>query len=88
MNYSSFDKVLRGNCFNNFFAVLMPLIMKSDGFTIVVVNSGTCDNRSTQIAADIFNDILDFTFGFWRINIKPILRGLVDFSFNLFEIIT
>ena len=42
------------NGFNNIFMILVAIVMKSNGITIVRVDSGCGDYRSSEVTADIF----------------------------------
>lgn len=55
MNDQAFDKVNGRDAFGNRFVIFMPLIMKSNQFTIIGIDSGSGNHRAAQISADVFN---------------------------------
>lgn len=65
--------------------VLMPVVMESDIFPVIGVDTGKCDDRAPQVAADIFNDGIGVGKGRFCIDIKAVLIFAVDKGFGLFE---
>ena len=55
MNNQAFYKVNDGEAFCNRLMILMPGVMKCHGVTIIRINSGGSNNRSSEISADILN---------------------------------
>lgn len=51
----------------------MPVIMESDHFSIIFINSGCSYNRATEIAPDIFDYSFRVTFIGFGINIEALL---------------
>lgn len=65
MNNQAFYKVNDGEAFCNRLVILMLGVMKRHGVTIVRINSGGSNNRSSEISADILNgDIWRAEIGF------------------------
>ena len=79
MNNQAFYKVNDGEAFCNRLMILMPGVMKCHGVTIIRINSGGSNNRSSEISADILNgDIRRAEIGFGTdIKIRVILVNLV-----------
>lgn len=48
----------------------MPVVMKSDQITIIFVNTGSGNDRTTKISADVFCDNSGITFIGFGVNIK------------------
>ena len=73
---------------NRFFYVLfilMPVVMESDHFTIVFINSGCGNDRTTKITPNVFynnSGIAEVGFG---INIKTLLVFTITFRLHFFE---
>ena len=73
---------------NRFFYVLfilMPVVMESDHFTIVFINSGCGNDRATKITPNVFynnSGIAEVGFG---INIKTLLVFTITFRLHFFE---
>ena len=65
--------------------VFMSVVMESHVITIVRINSGKCDNRATQIAADIFDNRVWVAENWFCVNIKAVFVFMVYFRFCFFE---
>ena len=48
-----FDKVHGRNGFGDKFIIFMPIVVKCDHFTVIFINTGSGDNRTAKIAANI-----------------------------------
>lgn len=85
MNNQAFYKINDGEAFCNRLVILMPGVMKRHGATIVRINSGGSNNRSSEISADILNgDIWRAEIGFSP-DIKTIRVILVNLVFKFKE---
>ena len=74
-----------GNGFFDVFIIFMAVVVKSNRFSIVFINSGGGDYRSPQISPHVFDNcfrIAEIRFGK---NIKPIFVFRVTFGFDFFE---
>ena len=81
MNNQAFYKINDGEAFCNRLVILMPGVMKRHGVTIVRINSGGSNNRSSEISADILNgDIRRAEIGFGT-DIKTIRVILINLIF-------
>lgn len=58
----TFDKINGRDSFFHIFFVFMPVIMKSDQFTIIFINAGSGYGRTPEITANIFDYIFGITF--------------------------
>ncbi len=65
--------------------VFMLIIMESYQFPIVGINPGKSDDRTSQIAADIFNNGFGITETGLCINVESIFVFMVNVSFQLFK---
>lgn len=65
--------------------VLMPVVMESDIFPVIGVDTGKSNDRAPQVAADIFNDGIGVRKGRLCIDIKAVLIFVVDKCLGLFE---
>ena len=81
----TFDEIYGGDCLLNIFFVFMPVIMKSDQFTIIFINAGSGYGRTPEITANIFDYIFGITFLRFRINIKTIQMVRIAFCFCFFK---
>ena len=85
MNNQAFYKINDGEAFCNRLVILMPGVMKRHGVTIVRINSGGSNNRSSEISADILNgDIRRAEIGFGT-DIKTIRVILVNLVFKFLK---
>lgn len=85
MSNQAFYKVNDGEAFCNRLVILMPGVMKRYGVTIVRIDSGGSNNRSSEISADILNgDIWRAEIGF-RTDIKTIRVILINLVFKFKE---
>ena len=83
MNNQAFYKINDGEAFCNRLVILMPGVMKRHGVTIVRINSGGSNNRSSEISADILNgDIRRAEIGFGT-DIKTIRVILINLILSL-----
>ena len=64
---------------------LMPVVMESDIFPVIGVDTGKCDDRAPQVAADIFDDGIGIGKGRLCIDIIVVFIFVVDKGFGLFE---
>ena len=85
MNNQAFYKINDGEAFCTRLVILMPGVMKRHGVTIVRINSGGSNNRSSEISADILNgDIRRAEIGFGT-DIKTIRVILVNLVFKFLK---
>jgi hypothetical protein len=78
----SFNKIQCGKRFVNKDIVFVAIIMKSDRSPIVGINTGSGNDRTTKIAADILSNLIRITDIIFSVNIKTIRAGFVDERFN------
>ena len=71
--------------FFNILFVFMPVIVKCDEFTIIVINTGSSDNRTSKITANVFDGRSGVAFLRFGIDIEPMRMIFVTGRFNLFE---
>lgn len=82
MYNQTFDKVDNGNTFRDDFMVLMALIVKCHGISVIVINPGSGNDGSAQVSADIFNgDIRGTQIGVGS-DIKTIRMVFVNLVFG------
>ena len=75
----TFDEINGGDGFFHIFFVVMAIVMKSYAFTIVLINSGSGNNRATEITTDILDNILRFTFVRLCVDIETMLMIRITF---------
>lgn len=81
----SFDEIHDRNRFDNQFFIFMPVVMKGDGITIIMVNPFCGDDRASEISADVFNNIRRITFVIFGIYIEAIDMIFINVRFNRLE---
>lgn len=75
------NKINSGKSFPNKRIIFMLVVMKGHVITIVRIDSGKSNDRSTKIAADIFDNRLRVTEIRLCVNIKAIFVFMVYFRF-------
>ena len=63
----------------------MPVVMKSDQITIIFVNTGSGNDRTTKISADVFCDNSGITFIGFGVNIEAMFMVSIAGCFYFFE---
>ena len=63
----------------------MPVVMESDHFSIIFINSGCSYNRATEIAPDIFDYSFRVTFIGFGINIEAVFMFQITTGRNFFK---
>ena len=79
------NKINSGKSFPNKRIIFMLVVMKGHVIIIVRIDSGKRDDRSTKIAADIFDNRLRVTEIRLCVNIKAIFVFMVYFRFCFFK---
>lgn len=82
------DKFGSRNGFGYEFVVFMAIIVKDHVSPIIAINPRGCDDRSPQIASNVFEDLIRITVIGFGIHIKAIFTVTIDFSFDLFKRMT
>ena len=72
-------KSLAGMVSSTYFFVFMAIVMKSNEFTIVLINSGSGNNRATKITTDILDNVLRVAFVRFCIDIETMLVIRITF---------
>lgn len=88
MAYKSFHEIQYWNGLINKFVVFVSVVVESNRITIVAVNAGSSNNRTSKISADVFSDdgrVAEIRF---CIDIEPILLVTVNGGFDFFERVT
>ena len=86
--YKSFHEIQYGNGFINKFVVLVSVVVKSNRITIVLVNAGSSNNRSSKISANVFSDNGRIAEVWFCIDIETVFLITVNRSFDFFERVT
>ena len=81
----AFNEFKRRNGFLHICIIFMSVIVKSNRFPIVIINAGRCNNRSPQVAPDVFGDNIRCTFVRLCIDIEAIFMIAVTGSFCFLE---
>lgn len=63
----------------------MPVVMKSDQITIIFVNTGSGNDRTSKISADVFCDNSGITFIGFGVNIKTMFMLFIAGSLYFLE---
>ena len=79
------DKFQSRDGFFHIFVILVAVIMEGNKISIVTVDAGSGDDRSPEIAADIFGNSFRIAFVWLGINIKTIFMLPVAAGLYFFE---
>ena len=85
MLYQELDEVDGRDGLLHKYIVFVPVVMERDVFTVIGVNAGKSNDRSSQVAADISDDGIRIGKGRFGIDIKPVLVFAIDKRFGLFK---
>ena len=80
-----FDEINDRNGVLNILFIFVAVIMKSNLSAIVMIDSGSSDNRASKISANVFNDSFWVTLIRFSINIKAMFMFRVAKGFNSFK---
>ena len=81
----AFNEFKSRNGFLHICIIFMSVIVKSNRIPIVIINAGSCNNRSPQVASDVFGDNIRRTFVRLCIDIEAIFMIAVTGSFCFLE---
>ena len=81
----AFDEIHDRDRFLYKFIIFMPVVMKSDLFTIIFINPGSGDHRTSKITTDIFDRSFRIAGRRFGINVKSLLMRRIAESFGLLE---
>jgi len=76
------DQVHGRNGFVDQEAILMAVVMKSDRLTIIGVNPGSGNDRTTEVTADIVGNLMGITDIGFGIDIKPLGTEFINQGFH------
>lgn len=79
-----FDEIHGRDCFLHIFSIFMAVVMKSNHFAIIFINTGSGYDRTSEIASNIFDYVFRVTFVWFCINIETIFMFGVTFRFYFF----
>ena len=71
--------------FFHIFVIFMAVVMESDKITVIVVNPGSGDDRTSEIAANIFDHRFRVTLVGFGIDIETVLVFPVTAGFHFFK---
>ena len=80
-----FDEVYGRNSFYDIFIIFMSVVVKSHRITVIGVDTGSCDNRSAEVTADIFKDSVRITEVWFGINIETVRMVFIALGLHFFE---
>ena len=74
----TFDEIDSGNRFFHVLFIFVAVVVESNVFAIIFINSGSGNNRSSKIATDIFDDSFGIAKVWFCKNIKTILMIVIE----------
>ena len=81
----TFDEIHGRDCFLDIFFIFMAVVMKSNHFAIIFINTGSGYDRTSEIATNIFDYVFRVTFVWLCVNIETIFMFGVTFRFYFFK---
>ena len=85
MLYEEFDEVDGREGLADKDIIFMSVVMESDVLAVIGVDARECNDRASQVTADIFDDSIRIGEGRLGIDIKPVLVFTIDKRFGLFK---
>lgn len=85
MTEESLDKINGRNSFFYVFVIFVPVVVKGNRMTVIMIYSGCCNNRAAKITTDIFDNGFGVTKIRFGINVESLFMIAVTFGFNLFK---
>ena len=79
------DEINSRDCFLYVFIIFMAIVMESNSMTVIVIDSGGCDNGTTQITTNKFNNCFRITEIWLGINVESMFMVAVTLGFDLFK---
>ena len=79
------NKIKSRDFFNNIFVIFMSVVMKSYGISVVGIDSGSSNNRTSQVAPNVFRNCFRITKIWFCVNIETVLTMLVNKRFHTFK---
>lgn len=87
LNESS-DEFHSRKCFCDKDIVFVAVVMKDNVFAVIVIDARGCDYRSTEISANVFENVFWIAKIWFGINIEAVFTFFVDEGFPFFKRIT
>ena len=85
MDNEPFNKFNNRNSFDNEFVIFVPVVMKSNMRTRVRIDARSSDDRSAEIATNIFGDDRGIAIVGLGVNVETLAMILIDSRFNFLE---
>lgn len=85
MTNEPFDEINGRECFFYVFIIFMTIVMEGNRMTVIVINSGGCNNGTPKITTDIFDNGLRVTKIWLGVNVEPLFMVGVTFGFDPFK---
>jgi hypothetical protein len=79
------NEIKNRNCFDYKFLILVAVVVKSNIFSIIVINTRGGDYWSSKITPNVFSNSRGITFIWFCINIKPIFMIFIDRGLHFFK---
>ena len=79
------NKIKSRDFFNNIFVIFMSVVMKSYGISVVGIDSGSSNNRTSLVALNVFSNCFRITKIWFCINIETVFTMIVNQRFHTFK---
>jgi len=78
VNNELFDELHSGYGFSNKLVVLMPFVVESNVFAVVIINARSGDNGATEVSANVFDNVFCTQERRFSVNIKAVGTMVVN----------
>lgn len=85
MNDELFNEIRSGDRFRNQNIIFMSVVMKRNGVTVIMINTGSGDHGSTEISANIFHHFFGIGKFRFRKNIESVWTMFINMGFHIFK---
>ena len=79
------NKIKSRDFFNNIFVIFVSVVMKSHSISVIGIDSGSSNNRMSQVAPNVFRNCFRITKIWFCVNIETVFTMLVNKRFHTFK---
>ena len=79
------NKIKSRDFFNNVFVIFVSVVMKSHGISVIGIDSGSSNNRTSQVASNVFSNCFRITKIWFCMNIETVFTMIVNQRFHTFK---
>ena len=79
------NKIKSRDFFNNIFVIFVSVVMKSHSISVIGIDSGSSNNRTSQVAPNELRNCFTITKIWFCVNIETVFTMLVNKRFHTFK---